>query len=132
MDLLSYSKYINVLFAGEKYLKVKNAKTLMRISVDLKRDDISDLNEAVTLITQAIAQRSGQSPTVGTTPTIDQLRQNSPSSQPTSTGLFTPKPAQQAAPTNRWDVNQTTSKPAAKSESSADSFGMLNMLGRKR
>lgn len=126
----------------------------MRISVDLRHDEIVDLNKALSLISQAIAERSGQAPTVQVsapqvvqqqntqqqTPTIDQLRQNqqqsnqSQQSQPSSTGLFAPRQAPaQAAPPNRWDVNATPrNAPAEKKDSATESFGMLNMLGRKR
>ena len=114
----------------------------MRISVDLRQDELSDLNKAVTLISEAIAERSGQAPKVATpvapavaqTPTIDQLRQTQQqSTTPQSTGLFTPRPA---APASRFDINQTPPRQQASQNSSApaqDSFNMLNILsGRSK
>ena len=131
-------------------------KVNMKLTIDLRHDEIVDLHKALSLISEAVAERTGQKPQIaipntvntvaapvaqmqsapvqsGQVPTIDSLRQNQQGSSPSSTGLFAPRQAQQSPPPNRWDVNQTPrAAQPEKKDSSVESFGMLNMLGRKR
>jgi len=137
----------------EKFLNNACEKSItMKLTIDLRHDEIADLHKAQTLISEALAERTGQKPatsqtqqqsatTQNHTPTIDQLRQQqqsssqSQSSQPTSTGLFAPRPAQNQSGSSSSSAFLPQSPPrstAPAASNNQDSFNMLNILGRKK